>query len=166
MASNRREYPLGWPLGIWDVTRIGESITSSRRGSDRPHKGVDLFAKAGTPVVAPVAGVVLRVVDGRDSQLRSQVRAGLFIDLLDGEGRIHRFLHLGSVAVKKDQRVRQGQTLGTIAKAGTSGVNRARPHLHYEIRHGDYEMARADYGAPEDPLPTLLRARGMRFDDG
>jgi murein DD-endopeptidase MepM/ murein hydrolase activator NlpD len=159
MAVDRGEAPPGWPIRRWDVTRIGESLTASRRGSYRPHKGVDLFAKAGTSVVAPVDGVVLRVVDGRQSSLRSQVRAGLFVDLLDTEGRIHRFLHLGSVSVKKDQRVRQGQPLGTVAEAGTSGVNTARPHLHYEIRHGDYAMERADYGAPEDPLPALIRGR-------
>ncbi len=55
-----------------------------RAGSGRPHKGVDLFAEAGSPVLSAAYGRVLRVVDGRTADPKKQeglARAGLFVDV-------------------------------------------------------------------------------------
>lgn len=152
--SPERESPsLGWPIAAESLTRIGESIATRRAGSGRPHKGVDLFAPLGSPVVAVSAGKVLRVINGSGSSRRSLQRAGWFVDILGEDGRVYRYLHLrGTPGVRAGQRVTAGMPIGSV---GTSGVQRARPHIHFEVRRGDYDAARQDYGEPVDPLTVL-----------
>lgn len=72
--------PVVWPV---KQPRIGQTVMSDRNGKGRPHKGVDLFVKAGSPVVAAVSGKVVRVVDGRESADEGKRRAGLWIFQVD-----------------------------------------------------------------------------------
>lgn len=141
-------------LVVWPVKqpRIGQTVMADRNGKGRPHKGVDLFVKAGSPVVAAVSGKVVRVVDGRESADEGKRRAGLWIDTLADSGLIFRYLHLGSVRVREGQRVKAGQEIATVADRGESGSGQA-PHLHLEIRRDDFRGS--DYGEPIDPLPIL-----------
>lgn len=150
---------LSWPIARPQLHRVGDSVLADRDGHGRPHKGIDLFAEPGTPVRSAQHGRVLRVVDGRIGSSLSQLRAGLFIDVLGADGRVYRFLHLGQVQVKPGERVNQGDVLGSIAAAHTSGLREA-PHLHFEIRLADVDSGRKDYGTPVDPLRLLppLRA--------
>jgi murein DD-endopeptidase MepM/ murein hydrolase activator NlpD len=148
-----------WPIARYHIKRVGESVLADRNGHGRPHKGIDLFADAGTPVLASSAGEVLRVVDGRHSGREAQRRAGLFIDVRGQDTRVYRYLHLGEVSVKPGASVHSGTVLGAVAAAHTSGLASA-PHVHFEVRQGDYDPKRRDYGAPVDPLRLLppLRA--------
>ncbi|MFO0576112.1 MAG: M23 family metallopeptidase [Polyangia bacterium] len=128
-----------------------------RDGNGRPHKGIDIFAPAGAEVLAARAGTILRVIDGRQGTTSGRRRAGLFIDLRGSDDLIYRYLHLGATTVQKGDAVRQGAVLGTIAPPFTSGLDEA-PHLHFEVRQGDYQRVREDYGLPIDPrrlLPAL-----------
>lgn len=146
-----------WPIARKHVQRVGDSVLADRNGRGRPHKGVDIFADAGTEVIAARGGQVLRVVDGRQPKTVSQQRAGLFIDIRGGDALVYRYLHLGETRVTPGASIKQGTVLGTVAAAHTSGLAEA-PHLHFEIRQGDYEQIRQDYGLPLDPrrmLPPL-----------
>ena len=147
-----------WPIALNRLRRVGESVLARRAGSGRPHKGVDLFADADTPVVSAVYGTVLRVIDGRTADRVKQEslwRAGLFIDVRALNGWIYRYLHLGSSAVTEGQPVRAGvDVLGTVSPAGQSGVEHSDPHIHFEIRQG-WDKAKRDYGEPLDPLKVL-----------
>ena len=145
---------LRWPIAASNLTRVGDSLLAKRRGTNEPHHGIDLYAPAGTQVLSASDGVVLRVVDGSAGRKTSLKRAGLYVDILDDVGRVHRYLHLGSALVGAKQVVRRGNRIGTVAAiGGGSGVNHSRPHLHYEIRLWDYRDG--TYGIPEDPLALL-----------
>lgn len=152
-------YRAHWPIARAQFHQVGQSVLVDRNGRGRPHKGIDLFADAGTEVLAAQPGRVLRVVDGRRGKIASQRRAGLFIDVLGRDTLVYRYLHLGEARVSSGQTVGQGAVLGTVAVAHTSGL-RETPHLHFEIRQKDVDRNREDYGTPVDPLRLLppLRA--------
>lgn len=119
-----------------------------RFGADRPgrlHKGQDLLAPAGTPVVAPRGGVVQKVAYQAGG-------AGHYIVLNGaGENRSYTFMHLldGSVRVREGQRVATGERLADVGSTGSS----SGPHLHFEIWVGAW----FDGGHAIDPLPDLRR---------
>lgn len=154
-----RGQALQWPVARQQLKRIGESVLADRNGRGRPHKGIDLFADAGTQVRSASAGKVLRVVDGRRSGRAAQRRAGLFADVRGADALVYRYLHLGEISVEAGASVLPGTVLGTVAAAHTSGLASA-PHVHFEVRQGDYDSKRGDYGTPVDPLRLLppLRA--------
>ena len=143
-----------WPITRNQLRRVGESVLADRNGKGRPHKGIDLFADADTEVRAACRGRVLRVVDGRKSPVISQRRAGLFIDVRGDDSLIYRYMHLGDARVAPETAVEQGAVLGTVAEAFTSGLAET-PHLHFEIRQGDFDRSQQDYGTPVDPLRLL-----------
>ena len=87
--------------------------------------GIDISAPTGTPVAAPADGAVISA--GREAQY------GLLVCVDHGHGFVTFYGHLKEIRVKPGDRVKTGQTLGTV---GTSGYTTG-PHLHYEVRvHG------------------------------
>lgn len=92
----------------------------SRRG--RLHKGVDIAAPRGTPVVAPATGRVAFV--GRKGGY------GLTVVLEHGGALSTLFGHNSKTTVTEGQYVVRGQE---ISKVGNSGQSTG-PHLHYEVR--------------------------------
>jgi murein DD-endopeptidase MepM/ murein hydrolase activator NlpD len=102
---------------------------------NRPHKGIDVTAPVGTPIVAPATGRV--AFAGTDKGF------GLTVEIDHGNGIRTRFAHCSRLAVKAGQQVTRGQL---IAAVGSTGLSTA-PHLHYEI-HVD--------GQPVDPLKYVL----------
>ena len=68
-----------WPIPLGQLLGIHDSVTAHRKGSGRPHKGVDLLAAAGTHVLSASAGRVLRVARGDvrgDVHLRGSFEPG------------------------------------------------------------------------------------------
>ncbi len=97
---------------------------ASRDGGKRSHEGVDIFAKKGTPVLAPTDGYVSRVgiskLGGKVVWLKDTKR-----------GHSYYFAHLDSQAVKSGARLKQGDFIGTV---GNTGNARNTPsHLHFGI---------------------------------
>ena len=102
------------------------------------------FAYEGTPVVAPVNGLVLASGFGES--------AGWNVRIEDGTGRVHVLMHLqGRPTVLAGERVRSGQSIGTVGRTGNAASG--GPHIHYEIRDGADTI---------DPMPWL-RATGSTF---
>jgi len=95
---------------------------SRRSRRRRLHKGIDIAAPRGAPIVAPADGKVAFV--GRKGGY------GLTVVLLHGETLSTLFGHNSKVLVTEGQYVIQGQE---ISKVGTSGRSTG-PHLHYEVR--------------------------------
>ena len=90
----------------------------------RPHKGIDVVARRGTPVVAAARGTVTYAGDtGGDY--------GYMIDVDHGRGIVTRYAHLarGSLTVKPGQQVERWQKIGEV---GTTGLVTS-PSIHYEV---------------------------------
>lgn len=92
----------------------GESIT---------HKGIDIFAPTGTPVISSTSGFVLSA--------KEWGRGGNVVFVLGPKWRIYYYAHLQSIDTHSFAWVRRGQQVG---KVGTTGNAAGRPpHLHYSI---------------------------------
>ncbi|MDR2036724.1 MAG: M23 family metallopeptidase [Bacteroidales bacterium] len=96
------------------------------------HKGMDFTAPIGTDIYATGDGVVVQsYAIGDGSGVPTGVSAGfgnrIVID--HGYGYQTLYAHMDKLEVKKGQKVKRGQVIGTV---GNSGVSTG-PHLHYEI---------------------------------
>ncbi len=92
-------------------------------GKSVVHKGIDIFAPHGTPVVAASSGLVL--YQGEIPQ------GGVVVLVLGPQLRLHYYAHLASSVVHSGQLVIQGTTLGRV---GASGNAKGKaPHLHYSL---------------------------------
>lgn len=138
---------LVWPVPLASLRRVGQSVLSDRDGKGRPHYGIDLFAAAETPILSAGDGRIVRVVDGRGSTDISRVRAGLWVDVA-GQDWLFRYLHMGSVVVSAEARIKRGALIGFLADN-----QYGEPHLHFEIRRTD--TSKGHYGDAIDPLRLL-----------
>ncbi len=86
------------------------------------HRGLDIAARVGTPVMAPADGVV--VFAGHERGY------GRVIRLSHGFGYTTVFGHLSKIMVRPGDVVRRGETIGLVGSSGRS----TGPHLHYEVR--------------------------------
>jgi peptidoglycan LD-endopeptidase LytH len=94
------------------------------RADDRSHRGIDIPARRGTPVMASADGWILALPSGGAGGL------GLF--LLDRTGRyLLYYAHLDAYAdgLHQGLAVRRRELLGYV---GTTG-NAQQPHLHFEV---------------------------------
>ncbi len=87
----------------------------------KAHNGTDYRAKKGTPVVAAGNGKVTHATYNKYN--------GNYVFIQHGNGIVTKYLHFSKRAVKKGQRVKQGQVIGYV---GSTGMSQA-PHLHYEF---------------------------------
>jgi len=107
------------------------------------HQGQDVLTAEGTPVVAPLTGVITTTAYQAEG-------AGYYVVEHTGFGLDFMFAHCRaqSVAVAAGQAVRAGQAL---CQAGQSG-DAQTSHLHFEVWVGGWQAAT---GHPIDPLPYL-----------
>lgn len=96
------------------------------------HHAIDIPAEAGTPVVAPAAGKVVRVVAGHGSAWQVDVLFGIFWT--------YTVVHLREIAVVEGEDVLLGQVLGwsggEVGKPG-SGPYTTGAHLHFSMQYDD-----------------------------
>jgi len=90
------------------------------RSGGRRHKGVDMMAPHGSPVLAPVGGMV---------RASNSALGGLGFWLEGDDGNTYFGSHLASLHVREG-RVELGQQLGTVGSTGNAG---GTPHLHFEV---------------------------------
>jgi murein DD-endopeptidase MepM/ murein hydrolase activator NlpD len=92
-------------------------------GRSGTHKGVDIFARTGTPVRSSVSGLV--VYTGHNWM------GGMVVLILGPKWRLHYYAHLNEIKTSKYSWASKGEIIGTV---GTSGNARGKsPHLHYSI---------------------------------
>jgi murein DD-endopeptidase MepM/ murein hydrolase activator NlpD len=126
-----------------------------RDGGRRLHKGIDIFARRGTPVVAAVDGIVRRVRDkglgGKQVWLSDRQRAQSLY-----------YAHLDSQLVTEGQRVRAGDTLGLVGNTGNA--KNTRPHLHFSIyRRGEGAIDPHPFIAIQSADPPAINADTSRL---
>ncbi|MGL5334914.1 MAG: peptidoglycan DD-metalloendopeptidase family protein, partial [Enterovibrio sp.] len=90
-------------------------------GELKAHRGTDYVAPVGTPIWAAGNGVVQESSYNKFN--------GNYVFIRHSETYVTKYLHLNKRSVKKGERVRQGQAIGTLG--GTGRVT--GPHLHYEF---------------------------------
>ena len=86
------------------------------------HDGLDFSAPTGTEIYAAGDGVV-------EKSSRSSYGYGNTIAIDHGYGYKTVYAHLKDLNVRRGQKVKRGQVIGTV---GNSGLSTA-PHLHYEV---------------------------------
>ncbi len=128
--------PNGFLCPIGGATSFSDTWGAPRSGG-RSHKGVDMFAARGTPVVASVSGSVRF----RDSSLGGK---SFYLDGDDGNR--YYGAHLDSYGTSG--RVTAGTVVGTVGNTGNARFS--SPHLHFEIHLGG--------GGAVNPTPTVRAA--------
>lgn len=87
----------------------------------RPHNGTDYYAPRGTPVYAAGDGTVIR----SDYSAAN----GHHVFIKHAGGIETKYLHFTKRLVRNGQKVKQGDTIGTVGSTGLA----TGPHLHYEF---------------------------------
>jgi murein DD-endopeptidase MepM/ murein hydrolase activator NlpD len=108
----------------------------------RRHTGVDIPARAGTPVGAAGRGVVA-FAGWNDGGY------GYLVVIRHRLGFESWYAHLSGIAASVGQVVVGGSRIGYVGSTGRS----TGPHLHFEVRH---------FGTPIDPVSRMLAATAAR----
>lgn len=153
-ARAQRNASDGWQQRwIWPVIGRISGVYGSQRvlgGVPRdPHYGVDIAVPSGTPIVAPADGVVALASPPQFSL------EGNLVIIDHGMGVNTAYLHLSRVDVRRGERVRRGQRIGTVGTTGRS----TGPHLHWAVNWLDQRL---------DPqlVAGTMPGASRRGDDG
>jgi murein DD-endopeptidase MepM/ murein hydrolase activator NlpD len=129
-----------------------------RDGRAHYHRGIDLPAPKGSPVVAADSGTVVRTVNSYTPGFAGYGKVVIVHTL---GGTYHFYGHLDRIDVKVGDRVRAGDQLGTVGKTKYSREDptgefvRSGPHLHFEVSRTPYPK---DSEAPRmNPVAELRR---------
>ena len=113
--------PTVWPTRGYVSSNFGmrdDPFTGTRQF----HPGIDISTDAGTPVIAPADGVVLRTAQEGNS--------GRIIVISHGYGITTAYLHLNKFLVRPGQKVKRWDVIGEVGRTGRANG----PNLHYEVR--------------------------------
>ena len=107
------------------------------RSGGRRHKGVDMFNRRDTPLIAVVNGRV---------KFSSNSLGGLSTHVYAADGTVYYYAHLERhpTDISSGQNVRAGTVVGFLGNSGNARYT--SPHLHFEIRPG---------GVAVNPYPTV-----------
>ena len=131
----------GWQCPIAGSVSFTDTWLAPRSG-ERLHRGVDMFAIRGTPVVAPVAGTVEHYSDRL---------GGLSFRLWGTDGNFYYGTHLSRYGQAGEASA--GTIVGYVGDTGNAAGTGA--HLHFEIHPG---RRRGDPPAPVNPTPIVAVA--------
>ena len=87
------------------------------------HKGVDIFAKKGTPIKPATSGLVL--YSGNISM------GGNIVVILGAKFRLHYYAHLKTIKIKRFTWASRNEVIGTVGNTGNA--KNTPSHLHYSI---------------------------------
>ena len=127
-------FPIGGPYGQPLINSWGFP-----RSGGRSHKGIDIFAPYGTPLVAVESGVITKV--------GTVNLGGLRIWLAGDSGTYWYYAHLSGIepSLQVGQRVEVGDVIGFVGDSGNA--QGTPPHLHLQMHPGN--------GDPINPYPTM-----------
>ena len=153
---------LAFPVAGKDKRAIQSVFGDPRDGGRREHHGVDIFAKRYTPILAPTEAEV-RFVGVRGL-------GGKVVWLYDRKrGTNLYFAHLQEQMVTRYQKVKAGDTIGTVGNTGNA--RSTPPHLHFGIyKNGPidpYSFIVPEYtpAGPFAPDTILLGRQGTLKND-
>ena len=103
----------------------GKGFFGASRDGGRTHKGIDILAPVGQPVLAAKSGRIFFA--GTDKGY------GWYVEIHHPDGLRTRYAHLSRIDVMAGDWIRQGSVLGACGKTGNASNHRMSPHLHFEI---------------------------------
>jgi murein DD-endopeptidase MepM/ murein hydrolase activator NlpD len=129
-GTDRIRFVAPLQVGTWAWPVQGPVI----RGFEPPdtpfgsgHRGIDIAAAPGTPILAAEAGTV---------SFAGRVAGELFVTIVHGGGLSSTYSWVSSTAVRKGDVVSRGQPIGST---GTGPPGASVPHLHFGAkRDGEY----------------------------
>ena len=130
-------FPVGGPLS----SRFSRSRFHPVKKEYLPHRGIDISAITGTPIIAAGKGVV--------TFAGQKQGYGLMVEIDHGWGVISRYAHASRLLVYQGKRVHRKEVIAQVGSTGTSEA----PHLHFEIHEN---------GQAVDPLNYMLPDAGGR----
>ena len=119
--------------------RMGEGHFGARRARGRIHKGVDLLAPVGTPLMAVMRGRVIEIGNHPGGY-------GKYVEIVHRHDFVTISAHLSEISVAEGERVRRGQIIGKVGRTGNASHKWIKPHVHFEIRKD---------GTPVDPMEYI-----------
>lgn len=118
------DHPLMVPVDGISPRELRDSFNDAR-GEGRTHRATDIMAPRGTPVVAAIAGEVLR--------LRQNAAGGITAYLTDDARRyVYYYAHLAEYSdrITEGLKVDQGFVIGYVGTSGNAPPD--TPHLHFQ----------------------------------
>ena len=112
--------PSIWPAHGWLTSRMGPRRHPVTGDADY-HPGLDIAGDKGQPVYATAAGEITHV--------GYQGAYGNLVVIDHGFGLETKYGHLSRFTVKKGERVKRGDVIGSVGSTGRATGN----HLHYEV---------------------------------
>ncbi len=145
LFANIESITLMMPVVGVRITDLYNSWGDSRDGGRRRHRGIDIFARKGTQIVAVADGVV--------SYIGVQPKGGNCLWLTTENGSSFYYAHLDRWApgLYEGMQVTSGDLLGYVGNTGNALTTPA--HLHFGINSND-EMV--------NPYPLLSKANIVR----
>lgn len=126
-AKRQSELQFSWPAKGRLSSQFG-----MRRG--RPHEGIDIAARTGTPIFSAESGRVIH--SGRLGSYGKVV-------IVKHEGQYRTvYAHASRLLVRKGEFVERGQKIAEVGSTGRS----SGPHVHFEIRRSE---------TPQNPMGFL-----------
>lgn len=118
------------------------------RSSRRSHKGIDIRAPLGSPIMAFRSGTVVCAQYHRSY--------GYMVEIQQDDGILARYAHMSQILVREGDRVGPGLMIGRVGSTGRS----TGPHLHFELLHDNRQMNPMVYL----PTPKQVVTKGTEED--
>jgi len=125
----------------------------------KDHRGIDLAAKTGEPILSAWKGEVIRAVNneaegksyGKHVIIQTNINHDYYI--------YHLYGHLNDVKVKYGDSVGVGQTIGEVGNTGLS----TGPHLHFEVRLGSNSVSNTinPFSVIDIPKPDFCKSSSL-----
>ncbi|WP_418765173.1 M23 family metallopeptidase [Mailhella sp.] len=119
-----------------------------RRSSRRSHKGIDIRAPLGSPIMAFRSGSVVCAEYHRSY--------GYMVEIQQDDGILARYAHMSQILVREGDRVEPGLMIGRVGSTGRS----TGPHLHFELLRDNRQMNPMVYL----PTPKQVVTKGTEAD--
>lgn len=120
----------------------GDPVAGDPGAAGLMHKKIDIKLPNGASITAPAEGVVIEATD----VYRDKPSWGKVVVIRHSDGVVTRYAHLGSYSVRRGDRVKAGEVIGTVGASGAANG----PRLRFET------FAAAE---PAVPTPTPAEPR-------
>lgn len=109
------------PTAGWITSNYNRARMHPIYHQPKPHMGIDITARPGTPILAPASGRVIEV--------RAKTGYGKTVTIDHGYGVQTFYAHCSRTLVEVGQWVQRNDKIAEVGRTGTA----TGPHLHYEV---------------------------------